>query len=352
MAISNGVKKIFKYLLLGFLIFILLFVGYFFIGSPPQAKKIEWGVNFSQKHSQNLGLNWKENYLALLNDLKVENIKLITHWDLIEPEKDEFDFEDLDWQIKTAEEKGVKILLVIGMRTGRWPECHIPKWAVGLNKAEQQKEILEMIEKIVLKYRGRASVDMWQVENEPFFPFGICPWVDKNFLKKEIDLVESLDPNHPIVISDSGEGSFWIQAARFGDIVGTTMYKKVWFSFSWEKTKMPLLPEFIKKFGFYVQYPLPPTFYWRKAQIIKKFFDKKVICVEFQAEPWGPTLLYDSSLEEQEKTMNLEQFRKNIEFAKKTGLDTFYLWGGEWWYWLKERQDQPDIWNEAKKLFL
>jgi hypothetical protein len=48
--------------------------------------------------------------------------------------------------------------------------------------------------------------------------------------------------------------------------------------------------------------------------------------------------------------MNLEKFRKNIEFAKKTGLDEFYLWGAEWWYWLKEKQNQPEIWKEAKKL--
>ena len=76
-----------------------------------------------------------------------------------------------------------------------------------------------------------------------------------------------------------------------------------------------------------------------------------MIVVEFQAEPWGPKLLYDSPLEEQEKTMNLEQFKQNIEFAKKNGLDKFYLWGVEWMYWLKETQQKPEIWNEAKKLF-
>jgi len=27
------------------------------------------------------------------------------------------------------------------------------------------------------------------------------------------------------------------------------------------------------------------------------------------------------------------------------------LWGGEWWYWMKEKQNQPEIWQEAKKLF-
>ena len=341
----------FKKFLLVASILILIFAGYLFIGEPEPAKDIIWGVNFSQKHAQSLGLDWKENYLALLDDLNVKNIKLASHWDLIEPKKDEFYFEDLDWQIKTAEEKGAKLLLVIGMKTGRWPECHIPDWAKNLTKTEQQKEISEVLENIVLRYRDRVSIWAWQVENEPFFPFGECPWVDKKFLEKEIELVKSLDSKkRPIVISDSGEGSLWIRAARLGDIAGTTMYKKVWFSFSWEKEKMSFLPDSLKKFGFYINYPFPPKFYWLKAQLIKKLFQKRVICVELQAEPWGPTLLYDSPLAEQEKTMNLEQFKYNIDFAQKTGLEEFYFWGAEWWYWMKEKQGRPEIWQEAKNL--
>ncbi len=328
-------KKILRNILFGVLILLLLSAGYFFIGAPPRAEKIDWGVNFSQKHTENLGLDFKETYLALLDDLGTKNLKVAAHWDLLEPEKNKYYFDDLDWQIKEAENHSAKILLVIGMKTPRWPECHIPEWAINFSKEEQQKEILEMLEKVVLRYKDSKAIEYWQVENEPFFPFGECPWVDKNFLKKEIDLVKSLDSSHPIVISDSGEGSFWIRAAKFGDIVGTTMYKRVWFH----------------QVGIYIHYPFPPTFYWRKAKYIEKIFDKEVICVELQAEPWGPKLLYDSPIEEQEKTMNLEQFQKNVEFAQKTGLDQFYLWGAEWWYWLKETQNKPEIWQEAKKLF-
>jgi hypothetical protein len=127
----------------------------------------------------------------------------------------------------------------------------------------------------------------------------------------------------------------WITAARLGDIVGTTLHRKAWF----------------KELQIYVSYPFPPVYYWRRAQIVKKLFDKEVIGVELQTEPWGPTLLYQLPLGEQEKTMNLEQFKKNIEFAKKTGLKEFYLWGAEWWYWLKEKQNQPEIWQEARKMF-
>ncbi len=338
-----------KKVLLVFLIVFLLLLGYFFVGVTKPAKNITWGVNFSQMHTQNLGLNWKETYLALLDDLKVKNIKLISQWDLIEPEEDKYDFSDLDWQVQQAGEKGAKLLLVIGMKTGRWPECHIPQWAQGLSKEEQQKEVLELIEKIVLSYQNSKTIQIWQMENEALFPFGECPWTDKDFLEKEVALVKSLDAKgRPVLVSDSGEGSFWIGAARLGDIVGTTMYKKVWFSFYWEKRKFPFIP---RKIGFYVSYPIPATFYARKALYIDKIFGKKVMVVELQAEPWGPMLLYDSPLTEQEKTMNLERFKYNIEFAKKTGLDTFYLWGGEWWYWMKTKQNQPQIWEEAKKLF-
>ena len=182
----------------------------------------------------------------------------------------------------------------------------------------------------------RNLVWAWQVENEPFFPFGECPWVDRNFLRQEINLVKSLDiQNRPIIVTESGEFPFWISAARYGDIVGVTMYKKVWF----------------RELKRYVTYPFPAVFYHRKAEIIRKIFGKEVIGVELQAEPWCSALLYDCSLEEQAKTMNLGQFKYNIEFAKNTGLSQHYLWGVEWWYWLKEKQNDPQIWNEARKLF-
>ncbi len=325
-------KKIMLYIL----IFILVVFGFFFVGKPKEAENITWGVNFSQKHASLLGLDWQETYLVLINDLGTKDIKLATYWDLIEPAEGEYNFQDLDWQIEKTEENGVNLLLVIGMKTPRWPECHIPEWAKGLAKEKQQEKILALLEKIVLRYNNSSTITMWQIENEPFFPFGDCPWVDKDFLKREIELVKSLDQKkRPVLISDSGEGSFWFASASLGDIAGTTMYKKVW----------------VHQLNFYFTYPLPPTFYNRKAQLVKWVFGKEVICVELQAEPWGPKLLYDSPLEEQEKTMNLEQFKKNIEFAKKTGFDTFYLWGGEWWFWMKEKQGQPEIWQEAKKLF-
>ena len=320
-----------KYLLFVIILFLAVFC-YFFIGRVSQ-EEIIWGVNFSQKHSQGLGLDWQENYLALLDDLAVKDLRLIAYWDSIEPENNQYNFQDLDWQVKEAEKRGARIILVVGMKTPRWPECHIPAWAAGLTDQERETEILEFLKETIARYENSDSIIAWQVENEVFFPFGECPEIREDFFEQEIALTRSLDPDRKIIITESGTGSFWFKGAKLGDIVGISLYRKAWFH----------------ELKIYVKYFSPPIFYWRKAQIIKKLFDKEVICTELQAEPWGPVLLYDLPTEEQEKTMNLETFRKNVEFAKGTGLSKFYFWGAEWWYWMKTEQ-RPEIWEEAREI--
>jgi hypothetical protein len=347
-------KQMFKIILwiLSSIIFLLaVFISYLYVGWTTKSKNITWGVDFSQMQAEALELDWKEIYLAMINDLNVKNIKLHTQWDWVEGKNEDYFFNDIDWQIKQAEENNVKIIFVLGIKTGRWPECHVPKWAEKLSKEEQQKKALEYIKQIVLRYKDSESIKYWQVENEPLLKFGECPdWYydGGEFVKKEVELVKSLDPERKIVISDSGELSFWLKAAKIGDILGTTMYRK-----SWVDVSSYNFPSFIIKHipNFYGTYPILPVHYWRKAQMIKMIYGKSTICIELQAEPWPRDQIFDTSPEEQSKTMDLNQFRKNVEYAKKTGLDTFYFWGVEWWYWMKEIQNNSSIWDEAKNLF-
>lgn len=328
-------NRIIKYIFGALIILFLIVSAYFFAGWAPQPEKIVWGVNFSQKHAKDLGLDWRESYLAILDDLKAKNLRLAAHWDLIEPEKNEYSLADLDWQIEEAQKRQADLILVVGMKTGRWPECHIPDWAKGLAKEEQQERILELLNELVSRYKNAPDLYAWQVENEALFSFGECPWTDRKFLEKEAALVRKLDPDHPVVISDSGEYSSWFEAAGIGDIVGITTYKKVWMS----------------QLNFYFDYHISPVFYYRKARLVEALFGKEVWSVELQAEPWCPVLLYDCPTGEQKKTMDLEKFQRNIEFAKQTGLDHFYLWGAEWMYWMKTKQGDSSVWDETKKLF-
>ena len=328
--------KILRFLLFGVVLALGVSALSLFAGFSREATDIQWGVNFSKKHATALGLDWKEVYTALLDDLEVERMKVSFDWNDLELEQGEFSFEDADWQVAQAEQRGAELLLVVGMKTMRWPECHIPEWAKGLSKQEQQEEILQIIAAVVERYKDSPAVYAWQVENEPLFPFGDCPWQDRKFLEKEVALVKSLDASRPVVVSDSGELSFWLQASRIGDIVSTTMYRKVWFH----------------EIGRYVEYPLPSLFYARKAAYVNKLFGKEVIVGELQAEPWGPgKLLYDTTIEEQDAAFDLTQFRKNIAYARKTGLKEFYFWGAEWWDWRTETANDPTFWEEARMLF-
>lgn len=330
-------NKIFKIAILIFLLLLLSASYYFFIAKAPEAKNITWGVNFSKEYTKFLGLDWKKVYLAILDDLRAKHIKLMIQWDGIEGEKDIFNFQDTDWQIERAKEYGATVIYVVGMKTGRWPECHLPDWADSLTKEQQQKEVLEYVEKTVLRYKDQKSIIAWQAENEPLYVFGICPWYDEEFLKREVALIKNLDPSRPVIVSDSGEQSFWLKAANIGDIIGITMYRKVWVHIT-------------DDFGFYYDFPLPAISYFDRAQIIKGLFGKEVINIELQAEPWVSNVS-DNSLLKQESTMNVNQFRSNVNYAKKSGLDTFYFWGTEWWYYMKEKNNNSAVWNEAKKLF-
>lgn len=336
-------KKIAFLIALVILVLLVILICYFFIGKAPEQKGITWGVDFSQSQAEYLKLDWKETYSAIINDLGVRNLKLHTNWDWVEGKKDDFYFNDIDWQIKQAEKKNVKIIYVLGLKTGRWPECHAPTWANNLSEKQEQAALLKYLKEVVQRYKNSKAIAYWQVENEPLFPFARleCPsWYynNENFLKEEVALVKSLDPTRQIIISDSGEQSTWFDAAKIGDIVGITMYRNAWTNVA-------------NTFGFEVYSFLNPMTYWRKVQIIQQRYGKKVICIELQSEPWASKPIMEASLEEQFKSMNPQMFEENIAFAKQTGIDKFYLWGVEWWYWLKTKQNQPTIWNEAKAVF-
>lgn len=323
-----------KYILWSLVLIIMFLIIYFFVGTTNANEEIKWGVNFSKKQTEFLEIDSKETYLALIEDLGFKNIKISVHWDLIEKDKGVYDFEELDWQIKKAEENNVNIILAIGMKTPRWPECHLPIWVRNMSKDEQQQEILNMLEVVVKRYMDSSSLVSWQIENEVFLSFGACPWVDESFFKKEIAFVKSIDKDHPIIVTDSGELSFWVRSSQVGaDVLGVTTYRKVW-------------QNYLRN---YISYVLPPIFYERRASLVSKVFHKEVVGTELQAEPWCANSIMNSSLGEMEKTMNLEQFKKNISFAKKTGIKTFYFWGGEWWYYMKTVNKDSRIWEEVKK---
>ena len=317
----------------GILAFLVLSGPYF-----KAEKNIKWGITYSKIQAIRMGLDWQAAYIEILDGLNVNNLRLPVYWNDVEEQQGNYDFMDYDWMVTEAAKRNINTILVIGRRTPRWPECHVPSWVSVLDQASQDKALLDFIQVVVTNFKAHPNISVWQVENEPFLStFGECPEADPGLLRKEVEIVKTIDPSRPVIITDSGELGDWLRAAKNADIFGTTMYRKVG---GWGPFK-------------YATYPLPPQFYRWKANLINRFVPvKKLIVSELQGEPWviGTPTASDKPLEEQYETVNPKYFKEIVTYAKATGIGEIYWWGAEWWFWLRE-QGHPEIWETAKALF-
>jgi hypothetical protein len=307
-------------------------------GPVYKAEDLSYGTTFSVKHAKWLvGDKWRDNYLSMLDDLKVNKIRVPAYWDEIQKsDYEHFDYSDLDWMMEEAGKRDARIIMAVGYRLPRWPECHLPDWAKSLDIADMQKQTLAYLKNTIERYKDKPQISAWQIENEPFLRlFGQCPEFDTDFLDKEIALVKSLD-NRPIVVTDSGELSLWIHAAARADTFGTSLY----------------LNTYSQATRSYIHYPIGPSFFHFKKNLAALFANpKKWIVIEMQAEPWGPISYVEMSEKEKSRTMDIDKFRQILEFGRRAGFQEFYLWGVEWWYWEKEVKNNPIYWDEARKVF-
>lgn len=312
----------------------LLLLAYINLPVKNERKDVALGVTFSNRYAKDIGLNWQETFIALLDDLRVRKIRIPVYWDLAEKKEGQFDFSDIDWQLREAAKRNAEVILVIGQKVPRWPECFVPAWA-GVTDQKRKEALVNFVGTVVEKYKNEKVVKYWQVENEPFLLFGICPTIDPNLIDQEISQVRVKDPTRQIIITDSGELSLWYQAAKRADVFGTTMYRTIWN----------------KKVGYY-RYPIGPRFFQLKNRLNKIFAKQNnAIVIELQGEPWLEGWTISQPLEKQFTSMNPEILADNVSFAKKVGFPEVYLWGVEWWYWLQKNQNHPELWNEAKLLF-
>ncbi len=319
----------------------LVVVGLFalwLLVQKPVPEQITYGMSFNTPYARELGLDWRETYDALIDDLQVRHFRLAAHWPMVEPVPNVYNFAELDYQIKRAEEVGATVVLAVGRRLPRWPECHIPTWVREISLAEQQSVQLRYMEQVIRRYQNSPAVVMWQVENEPFlnvFATEQCGELDVTFLEKEIALVRTLDTTRQILVTDSGNLGTWVGAYRRGDVFGTSVYVHFW---------NPELGQF--------RTVLPAWAYRVKDNLMKTFYgEKPTVLIELSGEPWLLEPITDVPIEVQFTRMNLQKFEDILSYAEATHFDTQYLWGAEWWYWLS-LQGHPEMWERGKRLFV
>lgn len=313
-------------------------VAQWYIASQAN-KPLVWGATFSPYYAEYFDLDPQDTLHAIITDLGIKQLRLVSYWDKSEATRGTYDFTDLDWQFAMAEKYGAKVSLAIGLRQPRWPECHMPSWAAELPKSDWAPLLKDYMKAVIERYKDSPALDSYQLENEYFMTvFGICPDHSRDRLVDEYNFVKSLDTQHPIIVSRSNNWGGIPVGAPTADVSAVSVYKRVW-----DKTVTKR----------YAEYPHPPWFYAMLGGFGKIVNGNDLIIHELQAEAWLPEGDYKmnriSDIPEQDKSLDADRLRDRIQYGRDTGLREIYLWGVEWWYWQKVKADKPDLWNTARE---
>ncbi len=334
----NAVKKWAKGLLFFSSAIIAIILGFFLIGWPKEYQK-EYGITWSSPYAYGLGLNPNDGLRQVLDDVGVRRFRIPAYWTDIEREQGKYDFTILREQLDAIASRNGSVILAIGSRLPRWPECWVPEWATQVDLATRRSVQLAYLQKTYAMFKDHPAVKAWQVENEAMFTFYVeCPGLTKELVIEELRYVKGEEAKRsnprPVYTTDSGELSLWIDWAGEVDGLGVSLYRTV---------TNPWL-------GVIRYWFIPPWAYVRKAWLAH-FFVGPIFVSEFQMEPWSDFPLENTSLEDQYRTLSIDQMRKNFLYAKRLDMPAIDFWGAEWWLWMRDKKGNADFWNEAKVFF-
>jgi hypothetical protein len=296
------------------------------------------GASFVPEYADSFGLDPHNTLESMFSDLKLKQVRLVSYWKDIEPTPGKYDFSGLDWQFDMAKKYGAKVSLSIGMRQPRWPECHEPGW-INIdpkNKKSWQPQLYKYMQAVVLRYKNNPALQDYELENEFFMKvFGECKDFSRDRLVEEYNLVKAMDPQHNVIVSRSDNWVGIPVRQPTPDQFAISVYKRVWDATFTHR---------------YYEYPLPAKFYAALAGSEELLSGKDMIIHELQAEPWTPNgkEITQISVDEMYKSMNPQRLKDRINYGIGTGMRTIDLWGAEWWYYMKVKQNKPEVWNVVK----
>lgn len=290
---------------------------------------IELGVSFSIKTCADYGINWQTCLESLL-EAGFKRFRIMSYWDLHHPKIDVYDWGLLDKQLEIITARGATASLCIGMRQPRWPETHAPGWALELDVDTRVSYYFAYHQAVIDRYKDTSCIESWQLENEFWNKsFGLNNTFSRKRLVTEFKMLRASDPERPIIMSLGNTVGYALLAPK-PDLFGTTMY----------------LTQFEK--GKYSPTKYSPLYFRVRSWLVKIICWRSLVIHELQAEPWGPKANWEMDDQEQSRSMDAEQFKKCVAFARNSGMKYMDLWGAEWWYWRKTTQKDVALWTTVK----
>jgi hypothetical protein len=311
------------------------------------------GVSFRPLQADALGLDARTTLDALLA-YPFQLIRLGAYWDRIEPAPGEFSPDALDWQINAAERAGKQIILNVGaLKTFGYPEYFAPAHHVQRPLREgilvapaAQRSLLDaataFIARIVERYRDRAAIAAWQVEQDAVDPLGVeHSWrLSAAFVQEEVAAVRAADPTRPVMLNGflptsspvrlqqwlrtRDQGDSLAVAQRLADIVGVDYYPRHALFRIGARTV-------------YLEGTVRRQRKWARLLAWATAHRRRVMVSEGQAEPWETVTTPPSPHGQTMYSCPPEQVIANYNDCAgwagpgASGLYAYLFWGAEYW---------------------
>ena len=294
-----------------------------------------------------------ETLLRLLDATGARHVRLSVEWSEVEPTEGEYDFRLVDALLAAAESRGAGVLLSVGVRAQRHPEFYIPGWLLNeVHLAEGETisddallrgRALAMVAAVVRHVAPSRAIEAWLADNEPYLATPRAhDWrLGRDFVKEEVALIRANDAaKRPVAINHAEVFTFdrrWHWALDDADIVGTAIYPQRDYEVLGQTFVVDIL-----QLG-----PLTPNYPARARETRET--GKQFWITEMKAEPWANPDIRLYSPTHVAPDFSAADFRKNVEYARRSGATRVYFWGAEWWLmqadlfgdstWLRLAQD-------------
>lgn len=328
-----------------------------------------FGINFSCNHAEYLFLEdphlgeagyvddarpgraeWCAQTLGtLLRGLGAKHVRLSVEWSEVEPRPGEFDFRLIDALLREVDASGAKALVSVGAKAQRHPEFYIPDWALDRIELAPNSEVdrdpyfrervLLMVGEVVRHISASPAIDAWSADNEPYIPSERASgWrMSREFVQLERDVIRANDPaGRPVSINHAQHYVMdrrWQHALDDSDVLAASFYP---FRNQPILGRTFVIP--IAEIGF-----LAPN-YAHQARSAEAQ-GKEFWLTEMQAEPWHDGDMRLLGPENRSANLTEGNFRKAIDYARRSGAERVYLWGAEWWLYQKDVQGDPTWWD-------
>ncbi len=293
------------------------------------------GATFDYEQALNLGLDYKKVLKDIIR-LKLSPIRIGVKWNKVETRKDKYDWKIYDHILNEFNSHNIDVILVVGMKSPRWPEFFVPDWidlggktsVIKSGNSFLTEKLYNFISSILERYKKLSSIKYIQVENEPFINVGENKLrISSEFLKKETEFVKDRT-NLKVILNSQGLPTTGLLAEY---IKGRKKYKEQLIRLS-DVFGVNVFPKFEGKtlLNTNITFSASKLAWGYLKAINKKVRECKKECIvtELQAEPWqfGNVSFTDAF---KNKTCNPDMVKEYLLQLEEIGFDTVLIWGTE-----------------------